>query len=101
VRLSCRPEGNWLVVEVTDDGVGIADDRLAGVFERRWHPGMADERSGTGLGLAIVKAIVEAHRGTAAIRSAVGQGTTVTLRLPVAGTLASHGSTPRGVTAPF
>jgi two-component system, OmpR family, sensor kinase len=101
VRLSCRPQGDWLVVEVADDGAGIADHRLAGVFERRWHPGMADERSGTGLGLAIVKAIVEAHGGTAGIRSVVGRGSTVTLRLPAAGTSASRGSTPRDVTAPF
>jgi signal transduction histidine kinase len=101
VRLSCRPEQDALVVEVCDDGAGIDEERLPEVFERRWHPGLADERSGTGLGLAIVKAIVEAHGGTAAIRSAVGQGTTVTLRLPVAGSSAPSGSTPRGVTAPF
>jgi two-component system OmpR family sensor kinase len=101
VRLSCRPDGNWLVVEVTDDGAGINDDRLPEVFERRWHPGLADERSGTGLGLAIVRAIVEAHGGTAGIRSAVGRGTTVTLRLPAAGTRAAEGNTPRGVAAPF
>jgi signal transduction histidine kinase len=100
VRLGCRRDGDWLVVEVADDGAGIPEDRLATLFERRWHPGLADERSGTGLGLAIVKAIVEAHGGSAAIRSRVGSGTTVTLRLP-ARTPASPGSTPKGMPAPF
>jgi two-component system sensor histidine kinase BaeS len=84
VRLSCRRDGSSIVVEVADDGEGIAADRLPTVFERQWHPGMADERSGTGLGLAIVRAIAEGHGGTAAIDSALGRGTCVSLRLPVA-----------------
>jgi signal transduction histidine kinase len=84
VRLSCRRDGSAVVLEVADDGEGIPADRLPTVFERRWHPGMADERSGTGLGLAIVKAIAEAHGGTAAIDSVVGRGTSVSMRLPVA-----------------
>ena len=94
VRLACRRDADWVVVEVADDGAGIPPDRLSTMFERRWHPGLADERAGTGLGLAIVRAIVEAHGGSAAIRSTVGSGTTVTLRLPAAGTPASLGGTP-------
>src|SRR5215213_5850412 len=90
VRLCCRRDGSSVVVEVADDGGGIPADRLPTVFQRRWHPGMADERSGTGLGLAIVKAIAEAHGGTVAIESTVrtdstAGGTRVVLRLPVAG----------------
>jgi signal transduction histidine kinase len=90
VRLCCRRDGSCVVVEVADDGAGIPADRLPTVFQRRWHPGMADERSGSGLGLAIVKAIAEAHGGTVGIESTVrtdstAGGTRVVLRLPVAG----------------
>jgi signal transduction histidine kinase len=85
VRLSCRQDDADVVLEVGDDGAGIPADRLPLVFERRWHPGMAEERSGTGLGLAIVKAIGEAHGGAVSIQSTVGHGTRVDLRLPVSG----------------
>jgi two-component system, OmpR family, sensor kinase len=99
VSLSCRREPGHVVVEVADDGAGIAPDRLPSLFQRRWHPGFADERSGTGLGLAIVKAIVDAHGGTVAVRSAPGHGTCVVLTLPTGTAPASgpHGNTAEGV----
>jgi signal transduction histidine kinase len=102
VLLCCRRDGLAIVLEVADDGVGIAAERLPTVFEREWHPGMADERSGTGLGLAIVRAIAEAHGGTASAESSVGTdagpaGTRVRLRLPVVAAPAAllDGTTPR------
>jgi len=99
VVLSCRLGPGEVVVEVADDGAGIAPERLPSVFERRWQPGLADERSGTGLGLAIVKAIVDAHGGTVGVRSTLGDGTTVVLTLPAGSAPASgsHGGTSEGV----
>jgi signal transduction histidine kinase len=92
-------------VTVTDTGVGIPPDDLARVWDRFFRVDKARERrasqGGLGLGLAIVRAIVEAHGGTVAIASTVGQGTTVTLHLPLVTRATSVRSPATGVaTAP-
>jgi two-component system phosphate regulon sensor histidine kinase PhoR len=71
------------LIEVTDDGIGIAEDEVPRVFERfyRTNKGRAREQSGTGLGLSIVKHIIEAHNQTINVRSAVGVGTTFAFTL--------------------
>ena len=73
-----------LSIAVTDEGGGIAREHLARLTERfyRVDKGRSREMGGTGLGLAIVKHIVNRHRGHLAIRSEVGEGTTVTVHLP-------------------
>jgi two-component system NtrC family sensor kinase len=63
-----------------DSGTGIAPDHLEKIFE----PFFTTKSRGTGLGLAITKTIVEQHQGTIRIASQLGQGTTVTVSLPVA-----------------
>ena len=69
---------------MTDHGPGIAREHLPRLTERFYRADNARSREsgGTGLGLAIVKHIVERHRGTLDIRSIVGEGTSVTVRLP-------------------
>lgn len=66
---------------VTDTGPGIPDDQVAHIFERFCQPGGA-ARGGAGLGLYIAKGIVEAHHGTIAAKSRVGEGTTVQFTIP-------------------
>lgn len=68
-----------VVVSVTDCGEGIAPEYVPRVFE----PLFTTRRVGVGLGLAICRAFVEVNRGTIAIESELGKGTTVTLTLPV------------------
>jgi two-component system phosphate regulon sensor histidine kinase PhoR len=87
IDISARGSGGWVEVTVTDYGHGIAREHLPRVTERfyRVDPARSRESGGTGLGLAIVKHIVERHRGSLDIRSTVGVGTSVTVRLPVAG----------------
>jgi two-component system phosphate regulon sensor histidine kinase PhoR len=70
---------------VTDHGPGISRDHLPRITERFYRVDAARSREsgGTGLGLAIVKHIVERHRGSLEIKSAVAIGTSVTVRLPV------------------
>ena len=75
-----------VAVTVADRGAGIAREHLPRVTERFYRVDAARSREsgGTGLGLAIVKHIVERHRGTLEIKSIVGEGTSVTVRLPAA-----------------
>jgi len=79
-------DGGWVTVTVTDHGPGISRDHLPRVTERfyRADPARSRESGGPGLGLAIAKHIVERHRGSLEIRSTVGLGTSVSVRLPAA-----------------
>jgi signal transduction histidine kinase len=69
---------------VRDDGVGIADEDQARVFERfgQARHDITETDGGTGLGLPIVKGLAEAHGGRVAMESRLGQGTCVTVWLP-------------------
>ena len=73
------------IVEVEDDGIGIATEEQKLLFDRFFRSSEATERAipGTGLGLTIAKAIVERHEGSIEVESASGQGTTMRVRLPV------------------
>ena len=85
-RCRHRAEGQQVAIAVRDHGPGIPREHLPRLTERfyRADPARSRDSGGTGLGLAIVKHIVERHRGSLAIDSVVGEGTTVTVRLPVA-----------------
>ena len=67
-----------LLIEITDNGIGIEEGELSRVFERfyRTNRGRSREQKGSGLGLAIVKHIMEAHEQTVNVRSTIGIGTT-------------------------
>jgi two-component system, cell cycle sensor histidine kinase DivJ len=85
VTVSAKTEGNVMVVAFEDTGVGISPEDLRKVgqpfFQAR---GAYDRRhDGTGLGVSIVQGLVMLHGGTMDIASRVGEGTRVTVRLPV------------------
>jgi two-component system phosphate regulon sensor histidine kinase PhoR len=72
-----------ILIEVSDDGVGIREEHLPRLFERfyRVDKSRARNEGGTGLGLAIVKHLVEAHGQTIDVRSTEGQGSTFSFTL--------------------
>ncbi len=76
------PAGDYLRLEITDTGCGIAPTNLSRVFE----PFFTTKEHGTGLGLATVYSIVQKHRGHVAVESEVGRGTTFRIWLPAART---------------
>lgn len=68
----------YILVEISDNGIGIVPEHLAHVFDRFYRVDKSRSRDagGTGLGLSIVKHIIEAHKQTVTVRSTVGQGST-------------------------
>jgi signal transduction histidine kinase len=78
-------EGDMLAITVRDTGVGMDDEALARLFE----PYFSTKAIGTGLGLTIARRNVELHGGSIAVDSRRGEGTTVTLRVPIAQATAS------------
>lgn len=84
IRLTQLPK-NFLRIEIADNGIGIPDDDIGHLFERfyRVEKSRTQDAGGTGLGLAIAKELVEAHGGRISVKSTLGEGTTVTIDLPV------------------
>lgn len=84
VRVSATADELDLILTVRDTGIGIAPADQERLFEQFYRAADARDSAirGVGLGLPIVKAIVDAHSGSIDLDSAVGEGTTITVRLP-------------------
>ncbi len=86
ISIACRSDGDHVVIEVADTGLGIDSEELPHIFERFYKSQRAlSDRSGFGLGLAIAKNIIELHEGTVEATSMIGEGSTFSVRLPIAG----------------
>jgi two-component system OmpR family sensor kinase len=83
VEVRATEDGSWLLLEVADTGAGIPGDEIEEVWQELARGRAARSLPGTGIGLALVRVIVTRHGGQVAIRSREGQGTVVTVRLPV------------------
>lgn len=84
VELCMRPNGDSVNIEVSDTGMGIAEEDMANVFSRFWRAdsARATATGGLGIGLAVTKEIVERHKGSIGVeRRSVG-GTKFVLRVP-------------------
>ena len=85
VTAFAEADGSRFVLRVTDTGVGIAADDLKRIGDPFFQAGKTYQRrhEGTGLGLSIVKSLVTLHAGELSVQSKVGEGTTVTVVLPL------------------
>ncbi len=79
VSLVTRMQGDMVLLEVTDNGSGLAD------LDRVFEPFYSTKPDGLGMGLPIVRSIVNSHGGRVSIESTPGRGTTIRVSLPVNG----------------
>jgi two-component system, OmpR family, phosphate regulon sensor histidine kinase PhoR len=84
IHIKTKNEHNFLVIEISDNGIGIKREDINQIFEKffRVHTGNRHDVKGFGLGLYYVKLIIEAHKGSVDVKSSVGKGTTFTLKIP-------------------
>ncbi|NHZ93697.1 response regulator [Massilia sp. CCM 8733] len=96
IALELREDDGAAVIAISDSGIGIPSEALESVFEMfsQLEPALKRAHGGLGIGLALVKGLVELHQGSVRAASAgPGQGSTFTVRLPLAHQAASaaHG----------
>lgn len=84
VNISVSDENGNVTIDVEDNGCGIAKEHLSHIFEKFYRVPTGDVHTvrGYGLGLYYAKQVVQLHKGTISIKSSVGKGTTVTIKLP-------------------
>ena len=80
IAISISGTDGHIIVQVTDDGAGIAEEHLSQIFDPFFTT--KDVGKGTGLGLSICQSIVDQHHGTIEVQSQFGHGTTFTIRFP-------------------
>jgi signal transduction histidine kinase len=84
VAVRATEDSRQAVIEVADNGLGIPAADLDHIYEELYRAENAREIPGSGLGLALAQRIVALHHGAIAVRSRQGQGTVVSVRLPLA-----------------
>jgi len=98
ILLETADQGHWAIIRVVDTGEGIAPEHLSRVQDRFYRSDAARARPssgrGAGLGLSIATELVRLMHGELRIESHVGQGTTLTVHLPLAGGVIHPGSRP-------
>jgi signal transduction histidine kinase len=85
VRIAGESRGDQVVLTVIDNGRGVAPDEREKIFEPYYRARNSRGVHGAGIGLYVAKKFVENHSGSIEIDGAVNVGTTVTIRMPVAG----------------
>ncbi|OKP94446.1 cell wall metabolism sensor histidine kinase WalK [Paenibacillus sp. P32E] len=85
IDVSIRQEVNHVIVQISDNGIGISPEDQKRIFERFFKADRSHSRkySGSGMGLAIVKQIVSLHQGDIRVESEPGRGTTLIVTLPI------------------
>jgi signal transduction histidine kinase len=86
INVAASGKGKWVEVSVSDTGEGIPAEDLPHIFERFYRVDKSRARAtgGSGLGLTIAKRLIEAHGGTIAVQSKLGEGSRFSFTLPIA-----------------
>jgi signal transduction histidine kinase len=79
ITLEVNNSENFIIFNVTDNGVGIDEDKIKYIFNEFF----TTKQEGTGIGLAIVKHILEIYNGSIDVKSKVNEGTTFTVKIPI------------------
>jgi signal transduction histidine kinase len=84
ITVSCQHSNNYVLVGVSDTGIGIAPEHLDHIFARFWRADQARSQydNGSGLGLSIVKMIAQGHGGDVTVKSVLGMGSCFEVKLP-------------------
>ncbi|MFC5499343.1 response regulator [Caenimonas terrae] len=97
IEVTAKQDGDAVEVVVCDTGIGIAAERLEGVFEMfsQVETALSRSRGGLGVGLSLTRKLIEMHGGTVVARSrGLGQGSEFVVRLPLAGVPAQPSAQP-------
>ena len=86
IYVNLKKEGNYIIIEVKDDGIGMSKDIKDHLFEKfkkaKCYPSLEREHEGSGLGLFIVKGLVGIHNGSIKVESEINKGTKFTIKIP-------------------
>lgn len=82
IDVSLKKVEEQVVLTVSDDGIGIAEENIPKIFDRFYREDSSRTQNGTGLGLSITKEIVQFHGGTIEVKSLLGIGSTFTVIFP-------------------
>jgi len=85
VKVTAAISDDWVEIAIQDNGIGIAAEQIPNLFERFRQIGREEmEQQGAGLGLAIAQQLIGLHNGEITVESELGEGSTFTIRLPIA-----------------
>ncbi|HET6485892.1 MAG TPA: HAMP domain-containing sensor histidine kinase [Spirochaetia bacterium] len=84
INLSARLDGEHVLMSISDTGIGIPPEDLSRIFDPFYRGTNSRREQGFGLGLTTVKSIIESHGWAIGVSSQLGQGTTFTIRMPLA-----------------
>jgi signal transduction histidine kinase len=83
VDINLQAQGNFVIIDVVDQGIGIEPNRITRIFDRFYHLENSGENlfSGIGIGLSITNQVIKQHNGELSVKSEPGKGSTFTVRL--------------------
>ena len=83
VAISCIERNHQIEIQVSDTGIGIADEEIKNIFKPFYRIKNHGQQDGLGLGLALTKSVIAIHGGQISVNSTLGQGTVFKIDLPV------------------